>query len=59
MRKWAQRGAVGGETPWRSWRTHGTVGERTVGTSTVRGVSWKEGVAGWRARLLTLRLGKE
>lgn len=31
--------------------------ERIVGTGTGRGVSWNEGSAGWRARLLTLREG--
>lgn len=33
---------MGGETPGRSWRTLGTVGKRTVGTSEVGGVRWKE-----------------
>lgn len=44
-------GAVGGERPCKSDRTPWNDGSR--------GVSWHEGGSGGRARLLTLRSGKE
>ena len=49
-------GAVVGERSCKSGRISGMMGERTVGISTVRGVSWEEGGTGWTARLLALRL---
>lgn len=52
-------GALVEERPHKRGRINGMMGRRIVGIRTGTGVSWKEGDAGGRARLLALRLCEE